>query len=232
MNRCDWGANSRLEVQKESTIHDRISRIFRCFPVEFKLQSLDSDYTIDHWVVQIQNYDYHPNNLAATGQKEVLPRVQASPCSSSGVASFWQAYMGGPERVCDDHTSMNDLVSNPQILKYPKYDLVTRLHQITISSLSKYLIKLIQTLLVVANIHVLDVVILKHRRFLCKKAAAMAGDGAGDAGVQLFDIEAFSYRSFFLGGLLVGGNHGKPIEKWWVSVQIFTAAPHWFEDFF
>ncbi|CAL1139607.1 unnamed protein product [Cladocopium goreaui] len=31
----------------------------------------------------------------------------------------------------------------------------------------------------------------------------MAGDGAGDAGVQLFDIEAFSYRSFFLGGLLV-----------------------------
>ena len=65
-----------------------------------------------------------------------------------------------------------------------------------------------------ANIHVLDVVILKHRRFLCKKAAAMAGDGAGDAGVQLFDIEAFSYRFFF--GRPFGG--GKQWETYFKVV--------------
>lgn len=228
MNRRDWGANSRLEVQKESTFHDRTSRICRCFPVEFRLQSLDSDYTIDHWVVQIQNYDCHPNNLAATGQKEVLPRVQASPCSSSGVASFWQAYMGGPERVCDDHTSMNDLLSNPQILKYPKYDLVTRLHQITISSLSKYLIKLFWLWLtymfwMLSSWNIADSYVKKPLPW-----PATVPEMPGCSSLTL----RRSATAFFLGGLLVGGNNGKPISKWWVSVQIFTAAPHWFEDFF
>ena len=182
--------------------------ICRCLHVEFRLPSLDSHCTIDHWAVQIQTMTTIQIIWQLPAKRKCCAGSSFSLCKFG--CRFLLTSLGGPERDCDDRTIMNHLVSNP-----PDPKIWSR-HQITISSL-----KVVTWSLILSGV-------AKQIFFRCHpdtaqlpSRLAMAGYDVGDGRAQGFDLEAGRSNCCLLGAFWAAH---------WVGDSQHRSRIAWFDD--